>query len=75
MEIMIEQKVFEYAKCIELMLKIIGSRHEKLREKVNELWTKSKNRSVEWMLNIMVEEIRRFECAKTIGDYAIGREL
>lgn len=27
LEIMIEQKVFEHAKCIELMLKIIGNRH------------------------------------------------
>lgn len=74
LEIMIEQKVFEHAKCIELMLKIIGNRHEKLRERVNEQWTRSKNRSVEAMFGIMGEEIRRFECAKTVGDYAIGRE-
>lgn len=71
---MVEQKAFEHAKCIELMLKIVGSRHEKLRERVGELWTRSKNRSAEAMFGIMGEEIRRFECAKTVADYAAGRE-
>jgi hypothetical protein len=40
-----EQEAFKTQKCIELMLKILGNRHEKLKERVNDAWNRSKNKS------------------------------
>ena len=45
-EIMTDQKAFESVKCIELMLKIIATRSEKLKERVNNRRLKYKDSSV-----------------------------
>jgi hypothetical protein len=39
------------------MLKILGNRNEKLKERVNEAWTRSKNKSTQHMFALMSEEI------------------
>ena len=73
-EIMTDQKAFESVKCIELMLKIIATRSEKLKERVNNRWLKHKDASVKEKFDQMVEEIVRYENSETVESYNLGRE-
>jgi DNA primase small subunit len=56
------------------MLKIIVTRSEKLRDRVNERWLKGKDKSVKEKIDDMVAEIVRFEMSQTPEDYTAGRQ-
>jgi len=56
-----EDRQFKNQKCIDLMLKIIAHRSEKLRDKVQEMWNRMRGRDAISMLHEMEQEIIRFE--------------
>lgn len=58
--VMEDQQVFEHEKCVNLMLKIIATRSEKLRDRVRERWNRCKGAPVRQMFTEMIEEITKF---------------
>ena len=54
------------------MLKIIGTRSEKLRDRIRDGWMKARSRPEKEMFEEMMQEILKFETSQTVEDYNKG---
>jgi DNA primase catalytic subunit len=67
-----EDRQFKHPKCIELMLRIIAHRNEKLRDRVQEKWNRLKGSDARKMIDEMELEVIRYETTQTVEEYAKG---
>ena len=75
--IMQEQRSFEEEKSLEVMFRILGNRHEKLKENIKYQWIQARNKGegdAGRMHEIMMKEVLRYEMSRTVMDYANGRQ-